>query len=231
MSSSSGWISRASKPSLRYQLPGLLAISPERAVALRNAVEIALDRVHEAAGVGLHQQTRTHLGAVGFRQAAIGQPLDDFAVARRLADRTLGGCSAGLGSHRLHVSVESGGTTGARCCGVFFLVSIELVLFVGIGGLGLLQAVDEARQLIKERPIAIELEVERGFDLAVRGIFQAGDERLHLGKLRRPMIRTWRPGHHHPPEPRCLADVRRGSATSGDLASWSRAAASCSSCT
>ncbi|MNJ39731.1 hypothetical protein D3C77_346120 [compost metagenome] len=163
--------------------PGLLAFASERTVALRNAVEIALDRVHEAPGAGLHQQTRTHFGAVGFRQAALCQPLDDLAVARRLADRALGCGSPSLGAYRLHVGVEGSSAAGARCRAVFFLIGIKLVLFVGIGGLGLLQAIDEARQLIQERPIAIELEVERGFDLAVRGFFQAGDERLYLGEL------------------------------------------------
>ena len=64
----------------------------------------------------------------------------------------------------MHVGVECSGTTGAWSRAVFFLISIKLVLFVCIGGLGLLQAVDETRQLIKERPIAIELEVERCFD-------------------------------------------------------------------
>ncbi|MNO06499.1 hypothetical protein D3C81_2282960 [compost metagenome] len=56
-------------------------------------------------------------------------------------------------------------------------------MFVCIVGLDLLQTIDEARQLIQKRPVAVELEIERGFDLAVRGFFQAGDERLYFGEL------------------------------------------------
>ena len=73
-------------------VPDLLAFTPERTVVFGHAVEVAFDRVHEAPGISLHQKARSHICTVGLCQATIGQPLNDFAVARSLAQHTLGGC-------------------------------------------------------------------------------------------------------------------------------------------
>ena len=118
-----------------------MAFAPERTVALGDAVEVALDRVDEAAGTGLHQKACPHLGAIRFCQTTLPQPLDDLAVAGGFADCALRCCRPGLGTHGLHIGIERGGTACARCGGVFLLISVGVVLVVRISRLRLLQAV------------------------------------------------------------------------------------------
>ncbi|OIQ74359.1 hypothetical protein GALL_439900 [mine drainage metagenome] len=168
-------------------IPGVcrLAFAPECPVALRDAVEVALDRIDEAACTGLHQKACAHLDSICLHQATIPQPLDNLAVARGFADCALGCGRPGLGTHSLHISIERGGTACAGCRGVFLLIGIGVVLVVRIGRLRLLQAVYHAGQLIQKSSVAVELQVESVLDPGVGAFLQAADECLYFGNLHR----------------------------------------------